>query len=1005
VPVLVLFSFPDYNVLFLTAVTLLKHLFHMKFKQLLVVAFLSANTLAAIGQQYAWKQATAAGYPYRYVTNDPMNARFYTLKNGLTVILSPNNKEPRITTHIAVRTGSNNDPKDHTGLAHYLEHLLFKGTDKFGSLDWAKEKPLLDKIDALYEQYNSTTDAAKRKEIYKEIDKVSGEAAKFAIANEYDKMMSSIGSQRTNAHTSVEETVYDEDIPANALDKYLQVQAERFRNPILRIFHTELEAVYEEKNRSLDDDNRKMQEAMFSSMFPTHNYGQQTTIGTIEHLKNPSIKAIRDYYNKYYVPNNMAIILAGDFNPDEAIKKIDSYFSYMKPKAVADYVGPVEKPIIATFTQEIYGPSAESVRILYRVPKAESRDALLADLLSSILTNGKAGLLDLNLNKQQKVQSAFATEWQFKDYGILWMNATPKQGQALEEARDLLLSQIDILKKGDFDESLLKAIVANYKLSELQGLESNAARGRQLSDVYVKSRGLRWNNEVALLDEMSKVTKKELVDFANRFFGNNYAVLYKRKGEDKNIIKVDKPPITPVETNAGKTSPFVKAFTETPLPNIKPVFLDYTKDLQQGKVGNADVLYVQNKDNALFRLSYRFDMGSWNNKYLPFLAQYIQFLGTDKYSSEEISKQFYNLACNFTVLPGNEETTITISGLQENFDKAVALFEDLVRNGKPDQGALTALVGRNLKARANAKLNKQSIATALRSYAVYGANNPSNYVLSDAELKSLKAEDLTNLLHNLFNYEHKVIYYGPNTLPQLTAALTKTHPVPTAWIATPNAAKFVRTKQEQNQVLFADYDQVQAEIYWVKNMENYDPKAEALVNMFNEYFGGGMGSIVFQTIRESKALAYSTNARVATPLKRDDQFSFTAYVGSQADKLNEAVAGMNELLTDVPKAQTNFENARKSLMKDIETDRITKDAIILSYLNAQRKGLTSDIRKENYAQYASLSLDDVYKYHHEKFSKQPYTYAIVASNKRVKEEDLKKYGEVKYVTLEELFGY
>jgi predicted Zn-dependent peptidase len=977
----------------------------MRLKQLLVVAFLAANTLAVSAQKFEWKQATSNGYPYRYVTNDPMGARFYTLKNGLTVILSENKKEPRITTHIAVRTGSNNDPKDHTGLAHYLEHLLFKGTDKYGSLDWAKEKPLLDKIDALYEQYNSTKDEAKRKEIYKEIDKVSGEASKFAIANEYDKMMASIGSQRTNAHTSVEETVYDEDIPSNALDKFLQVQAERFRNPILRIFHTELEAVYEEKNRTLDDDNRKMQEAMFSSMFPTHNYGQQTTIGTIEHLKNPSIKAIREYYNKYYVPNNMAIILAGDFSADEAIKKIDTYFSYMKPKVVPEYVGPVEKPISAAFTKEIYGPSAESVRILFRVPKADSRDAMLADLLSSVLANGKAGLLDLNLNKQQKIQSAFAAEWQFKDYGILWMNGTPKQGQTLEEARDLLLSQIEILKKGQFDESLLKAIVANFKLSELQGLESNPSRGSQLSDGFVKNRGTRWNEDVAMLDEMSKVSKKELVEFANRFFGDNYAVIYKRKGEDKNIVKVDKPPITPVETNAGKTSPFVKAFTEQPLPNIQPVFLDYAKDIQRGKLGNADVLYVQNKENGLFRLSYRFDMGSWNNKYLPYAAQYLQFIGTDKMSAEDISKQFYNLACNYNVIPGNEETTIVLSGLQENFDKAVALFEEVIRNSKPDQGALTALVGRIQKARANTKLNKQAIALALRSYAVYGSNNPSNFVLSDEEIKNLKAEDLTSILHNMMNYEHKVLYYGPASLPQLTASLGKVHTLPTAWTAVPAGAKFTRTVQQNNQVLFTDYEQVQAEIYWVKNMEAYDPKAEALVNMFNEYFGGGMGSLVFQTIRESKALAYSTNARVATPGKKDDSFSFSAYVGTQADKLNEAIAGMNELLTDVPKAEANFSNARKSLMKDIETDRITKDAIILSYLSAQRKGLSSDIRKDNYAQYSNLKLDDIYKYHHDKFSKQPYTYAIVASSKRVKDEDLAKYGEVKKVSLQELFGY
>src|ERR1700738_593298 len=215
-----------------------------------------------------------------------MQTRFYTLANGLTVMLSVNHKEPRVAVRIAVRAGSNTDPRNHTGLAHYLEHLLFKGTDQFGSLDWAKEKPYLDRIDALYEQYNSTKDSTQRRMIYRKIDSVSGLASKYSIANEYDKLMTDIGAQGTTAHTWMEETVYEEDIPSGAMDKFLAVQAERFRNPIFRLFHTELEAVYEEKNRSLDNDGSKMSEAMHYNLFPTHNYGQHTTIGTIEHLKN-----------------------------------------------------------------------------------------------------------------------------------------------------------------------------------------------------------------------------------------------------------------------------------------------------------------------------------------------------------------------------------------------------------------------------------------------------------------------------------------------------------------------------------------------------------------------------------------------------------------------------------------------------------------------------------------------------------------------------------------------
>ena len=237
-------------------------------------ALLLLPTVTALSQtsNYEWKQVSSGGYTYKYVTNDPANARFYTLKNGLTVILSAINKDPRIQCYIATKAGSKTDPATNTGLAHYLEHMLFKGTDKFGSLNWAKEKPELDKIDELYEQYNHTTDVQKRKEIYHTIDSVSGVASKYAIANEYDKMMASMGGQGSNAFTSNEQTVYTEDIPVNATDKFLKLQAERFRNPILRIFHTELEAVYEEKNRGLDNDGEKVFEMIYAELFKNHNY-------------------------------------------------------------------------------------------------------------------------------------------------------------------------------------------------------------------------------------------------------------------------------------------------------------------------------------------------------------------------------------------------------------------------------------------------------------------------------------------------------------------------------------------------------------------------------------------------------------------------------------------------------------------------------------------------------------------------------------------------------------
>ena len=589
-----------------------------------IILFLGQSALAQGTHQ--WKEGKSAGYTYKYVSGDPMQARFYTLKNGLTVILSENAKEPRIAAKIAVRAGSNTDPKDHTGLAHYLEHLLFKGTDKFGTQDWEKEKPYIEKITALYEIYNQTLDEEKRKELYKEIDQVSGEASQLSIGNEYDKLMASIGSQGTNAHTSMEETVYHEDVPSSSIDKFLTIQAERFRNPVFRIFHTELEAVYEEKNGSIDNDGRKVQEALLSIAFPTHNYGQQSTIGTIEHLKNPSLVAIRDYFENYYVPNNMAIILTGDFKADELIKKVDNHFSYMKAKPVQEYNPAPEKPLVGPVVREVFGPSAENMRVVYRVGAENSREALMLDLISSILSNGKAGLIDLNLNKQQKVLSAGAGLWQFKDYGVFMVMASPKEGQSLEEAKDLLLNEINNLKKGNFDDNLIKAIVANEKLSEILSLERNQSRASQLSNAFIMNKGAGWDRSVNYAEELSKITKKEVMDFANEFFANNYGVIYKRKGEDSNIVKVEKPAITPVELNTDKQSDYVTSIIAMPDSPVSPQWLDFNKDILKDKVNNLDVLYVQNKNNDLFRQYYYFDLGSYHSKLLPYAASYLSFL-------------------------------------------------------------------------------------------------------------------------------------------------------------------------------------------------------------------------------------------------------------------------------------------------------------------------------------------------------------------------------------------
>ncbi|OYU95693.1 MAG: peptidase M16 [Bacteroidetes bacterium B1(2017)] len=951
------------------------------------------------------KKSADGKYSYSVVSNDPMKVRTYVLPNGLTVMMAVNKKQPRIQTYIATKAGSKNDPAENTGLAHYLEHMLFKGTDTYGTKDWAKEKVQLDKIDALYEQYNKTTDEAKRKAIYHQIDSVSGVASKFAIANEYDKLMQGIGAQGTNAFTSLEQTVYVNDIPENNIGKWIQIESERFRQPVLRLFHTELEAVYEEKNISLDNDGRKVFESMMTSLFKQHTYGTQTTIGTVEHLKNPSLVKIRNYYNTYYVPNNMAIVLSGDFDPDATIALIDKYFSYMQPKPVPSFSFKPEIEQNAPEVVTVYGPDAENLMIGYRMPGAGTKESRMMQIVDMILSNAKAGLIDLNLTKKQAVLSAGSSNWINKDYSIEFLTGKPKKDQTLEQVKDLLMAQIEKVKAGDFDENTLKAIIANLKVYKIKERESNDGRASAMLDAFTSDRP--WVDAVSDLDEMEKITKAELVAFAKQYFGNNCVIVYKKVGEDKSITKIEKPEITPVDVNRDDVSPFVKSILETPSPKIAPKFIDFKKDITFGKTGYAPIQYVANTDNELFQLYYVLDMGKFNDLKFPMAVNLLQYLGTDKYTADQISQEFFKLACDFNVNVSNDQIYVSLTGLNQNFVPAVKLFEHLLANAKPDQTALNTLVERTLKGREDNKKNKGLIfRAALQSYAMYGSKNPFKHELSAEQLKALKADELTSYLKKLTSYQHKIWYFGPLPIAQLTQILNKEHKLNKTAIPYPAAVEFTRNETNENKVLFVDYNMVQAEVMWMnRSSVGFDASKTPVVTLFNEYFGGGMSSIVFQTIRESKALAYSTYSRYNTPSKQKDPYYIIAYIGTQADKFNDAIPAMNELLTKMPKTDNGFESAKASILNSIETDRTNDANIIFAYAAAQKLGIDHDLNQDIYASVPKLSYEDIAKFQETTYTNKPFTYCIMASKDRLKMSDMEKLGKVQVLTLEEIFGY
>lgn len=926
-------------------------------------------------------------FPYTTFPNDPTQTRMYKLDNGLTIYLSPNHKEPRININVAVKAGSKNDPSTHTGLAHYLEHLLFKGTDRFGTLDFQKEKPLLEEIENLYEKYGATTDEDLRKKIYHDIDSISGKAAQYAIPNEIDKMFATIGAKGTNAFTGFDMTVYVNDIPSNQLASWAQIEAERYRNPQMRLFHTELETVYEEKNRAIDNDGRQAMEAMLSALFRNNKYGSQTTLGTVEHLKRPSIKEIKKFFYSYYVPNNMAVILTGDFNPDEAIQILAQNFGSMQAQDIPTYTYHEEGIRSSPQSVDVYGPNAENITIAWRMPGALSEYNDMVTLMSQVLYNEKAGILDVQLNKKQKLLSSSAGYWSLKDEGVFMLDAEPLQGQSLDQCRELLLQQIDDLKQGHFDAELIAAVIENMQVRDTRALESNRSRTSSLQRIFINEES--WDHYLDRFTRYKKITKDNIVAFANKYFTQDYVVVNKYKGKAPEVAKVVKPPITPVQINRNDKSDFAQAIYEVVPAPIQPVFVDFKNDILFGKTLNhEEVMYVKNTDNDLFSLNINFEIGTAHSKLLPLAFELIEYLPTTRYTSESWSKTMYDLAGSYSFSTSDEYSTISISGREERFTQILDLVEDLIAHCQADTKAFDDLKERILKNREDRKSDKNYLLTLQKMYAAYGPVNPMTNTLSNDEIKNLDINTLLDFIHNLFSYEHTISYYGSSDLQAVIQDLNKHHKSAASKNKI-NTALSYTLQHDQNTIYFTEYDMVQAEINWVRNNGLFDAKNTPTITLFNQYFGGNMSALVFQTIRESKALAYSTYAVYSSPSNTSTEYRMQAYVGTQADKIGEAVPAMNDLLTTLPKAETSFTQAQSAIMNSIESERITGMSIINYYLAQKRKGLDYDTRQDTYRAVPTLGFEDINTFYKQHIAGKTYTYTILGAKSKINFDLLK----------------
>ncbi len=940
------------------------------------------------------------GYNYQQVEGDETGVRIYKLNNGLTVYLAQNDDAPRIQTYIPVSTGSNNDPSDNTGLAHYLEHMMFKGTSKLGTLDWEKEKVLLDQISDLYELHKSEQNPEKKKEIYRKIDEISQEASQYAIANEYDKVISSLGATGTNAHTWLDETVYKNNIPNNELEKWLKIEKERFSGLVLRLFHTELESVYEEFNRAQDNDVRLVNYALMEALFPKHPNGQQTTLGRSEHLKNPSMKAIHQCFNDFYVPNNMAMVLVGDLDFEETILLVDQYFGKFEYKEFPKKEKIIEEPQTEIVERIVKSPSAPRLNIAWRTDSYGTKEEHLAEMVAQILSNsGEAGLLDLNINQKHKALRSYAYELGFKQYGLFSLMIVPKENQSLEEAEQLLLAEIEKVKNGDFPDWLIPAIINDMKLQKIRNLETADGLATALYGIYINDR--TWEEELSEIEKFEKITKQDVVDFAQKFFQKNYVIVKKLRGENENLIRVENPGITPVKINREAQSEFLTEILNEKSSEITPKFIDYKNMIEETQIGDKKISFVKNKYNHIAQLHLIYKIGTDHDKELFLAVQVLQYLGTSRFSADQLSQEFFKLGISNDFKTYDDQMIISLTGFEENLIKGFELLKHWITEVKPDDKVYESTIELILESRNVAKKDKSRIMTALSHFAKFGENSRFRDVIPEEKLRAIKIENLTEKVKNLTQLPYEIFFYGKDfdgfkeKIQPLLEKATLTIPKP----------KIYQELETQGKVFFTNYDMVQMEMSKIGRASQLNTENYGKINVFNEYFGRGLSSIVFQELRESKSLAYSAYVNYSTATYLDRHNYVVSYIGTQANKLHLAVDAMADLMQDLPQIPTQFNNAKNSALKQIASTRITRTNIFFNFLNLKKIGIDYDIREKIYHEIESLQLEDLTQFYHQEIKPISYNVAIMGKKENLDHSAIENLGDFQELSLEEIFGY
>lgn len=930
----------------------------------------------------------------------------FTLKNGLQVYLSRNTQTPRFFAQVVVNAGGKQDPADATGIAHYLEHMLFKGTDELGTRNFAAEKALQDQIVEHYETLFATQDPAQREALQKKINELNIQAAKYTIPGELDSLYSKLGASGLNAYTSNEETVYLVSLPKNRIEQWAKVESERFKDPVFRLFQSELETVYEEKNRALDNKDRILYEAVESLLYKKHPYGTQSILGSIQHLKNPSLKKMYEFYRRYYVPNNMALVISGDIDIQETRQIIERYFSDWEARPVEPFKAPQEAPIQGVERVKVQYQGEEQVTLAFRTVPYDHPDKDALTMVDMLLDAGDTGLIKLNLVQPQKVRAAGTYPSFNNDYGAQYLYAIPKEGQSLQAAEQLLLEQLNAIKQGRFDEEIMQAVALDFEISQKRALESNRGRGQIMAQAFLK--GEKVEDALAKASRLRKLRKADIVKVANQYFGDNYVAGYREDGKYE-FPKITKPQLKKVPLNPNQSSSFVQEVLTTPTEAVKPEWVN-VKEALKVKSYAPGVLYYYAKNplNDLFNLSISYDYGEKHHPHFCTVMSELNNAGTADMSPAQVANAQFKAGVKIGFGCSDYGFSMNISGTDEKFEEALKLGEKLLWSANLDPQRFEAKIANRLTDRADEKKDAKTLRSALRSWVRYGEDSAFIDRPSAQELKSVSVGAYPAMVRALKKQNFEIHYVGQLPQDKVEQLVRKHHqpqeiPIP---LLNPRPAPPLEIKarhQDKLHMYFVHTPGAQANIDVIIPGDQVDPMEALIVSYYNEYMDGGMGAIMFQEVRESRALAYSTWSYFFQGARLGDQDQMLAYVGTQADKTLESVKLLLELMRNPPRSESHFARAKAALINEYHTSRIDFRKLFGTVAGWNELGFAEDPRPMFYKQIDAISLDDIFQYIEANVKTRPLTLTIVGDRDKVNLEELKTLGVFEEVRKDQLF--